>query len=81
MARVAPLYAYLGMHNVALKHPLPHSSGRRLTVNVVYEHGTERTAKSMLGYGLGMTMAEWVCRSLMGLGQTWHLEDGAPSPP
>ncbi|MEU9379957.1 hypothetical protein AB0D38_02630 [Streptomyces sp. NPDC048279] len=27
-----------------------------------------------------MTMAEWACRSLMGLGQTWHLEDGGPDP-
>ncbi|MFF4867348.1 gamma-glutamyltransferase [Streptomyces sp. NPDC001231] len=80
VARVAPLYAYLGMHDVTPKHPLPHSAGQRLTVNAVYEHGTERTAKSMLGYRLGMTMAEWACRSLMGLGQTWHLEDGGPIP-
>ncbi|MBC9727883.1 hypothetical protein [Streptomyces sp. TRM68367] len=34
----------------------------------------------MLGYRLGMTMAEWACRSLMGLGQTWHIEDGGPVP-
>ncbi|MER5387238.1 hypothetical protein ABT040_44665 [Streptomyces sp. NPDC002688] len=80
VARVAPLYAYLGMHAVSPKYPLPHSVGRRLTVNAVYEHGTERTAKSMLGYRLGMTMAEWACRSLMGLGQTWHFEDGGPIP-
>ncbi|MFE2578950.1 gamma-glutamyltransferase [Streptomyces sp. NPDC059378] len=80
VARIAPLYAYLGMHDVSPTHPLSHSVGRRLTVNAVYEHGTERTAKSMLGYRLGMTMAEWACRSLMGLGQTWHLEDGGPIP-
>lgn len=80
VARVSPLYAYLGIHDVTPKHPLPHTSGRRLTVNAVYEHGTERSAKSMLGYRLGMTMAEWACRSLMGLGQTWHIEDGGPVP-
>ncbi|NJQ03305.1 gamma-glutamyltransferase [Streptomyces sp. PLAI1-29] len=80
VARVSPLYAYLGLHDVTPKHPLPHSVGRRLTLNAVYEYGTERTAKNALGYRLGMTMAEWACRSLMGLGQTWHLEDGGPHP-
>ncbi|MCC2275594.1 gamma-glutamyltransferase [Streptomyces sp. ET3-23] len=80
VARVAPLYAYLGMHDVEPKHPLPHASGRRLTLNAVYEHGTERSGKNILGYRLGMTMAEWACRSLMGLGQTWHIEDGGPVP-
>ncbi|MEV5155869.1 gamma-glutamyltransferase [Streptomyces werraensis] len=80
VARISPLYAYLGIHDVTPRHPLPHTSGRRLTVNAVYEHGTERSAKSILGYRLGMTMAEWACRSLMGLGQTWHIEDGGPIP-
>ncbi|WP_405543274.1 gamma-glutamyltransferase [Streptomyces goshikiensis] len=80
VARVAPLYAYLGMHSVDTKHPLPGSMGRRLTVNPVYEYGTERSAKNALGYRLGMTMAEWATRSLMGLGQTLHIEDGGPVP-
>ncbi|MEU1591267.1 gamma-glutamyltransferase [Streptomyces sp. NPDC005708] len=78
VARVAPLYAYLGIHAYDGQHA--HNAGRRLTVNAVYEHGTERTAKSALGYRLGMTMTEWACRSLMGLGQTWHIEDGGPDP-
>lgn len=80
VARVSPLYAYLGLHDITPKHPLPHSAGRRLTLNAVYQYATERTAKNAVGYRLGMTMAEWACRSLMGLGQTWHLEDGGPDP-
>ncbi|HUW11561.1 MAG TPA: gamma-glutamyltransferase, partial [Anaerolineae bacterium] len=80
VARVAPLYAYIGMHDFTPKKPLKGSSGRRLTVNAVYEHGTERSARHAVGYRLGMTMAEWACRSLMGLGQTWHIEDGGPDP-
>lgn len=80
VARVAPLYAYLGTHSVDAKHSLPGSKGRRLTVNPVYEYGTERSAKNALGYRLGMTMAEWATRSLMGLGQTLHIEDGGPIP-
>ncbi|MEV7556463.1 gamma-glutamyltransferase [Streptomyces sp. NPDC089795] len=80
IARVAPLYAYLGMHDVIPRHPLPGTVGRRLTLNPVYRFGTERTAKGAAGYRLGMTMAEWACRSLMGLGQTEHLELGGPVP-
>ncbi|MFG3013889.1 hypothetical protein ACGFZB_26350 [Streptomyces cinerochromogenes] len=68
------------MHDVTPKYPLPGAAGRRLTLNPVYEYGTERTAKNALGYRLGRTMAEWACRSLMGLGQTWHLELGGPDP-
>ncbi|MYS22498.1 hypothetical protein GA0115240_142152 [Streptomyces sp. DvalAA-14] len=78
VARVAPLYAYLGIHAYAGQHA--DNAGRRLTVNAIYEHGTERTAKGALGYRLGMTMTEWACRYLMGLGQTWHIEDGGPDP-
>lgn len=83
VARVAPLYAYIGMHDFVPKKPktpLPGSTGRRLTVNAVYEYATEQSARHALGYRLGMTMAEWACRSLMGLGQTWHIEDGGPDP-
>ncbi|WP_433433083.1 hypothetical protein [Nonomuraea sp. CA-141351] len=78
VARVAPLYAYLGMHPFMPPFPVPGIKGRRLTLNPVYAFGTERSAKNAAGYRLGMTMAEWVCRSLLGLGQTEHLELGGP---
>ncbi|MFC8663155.1 gamma-glutamyltransferase [Streptomyces sp. NPDC057199] len=80
VARVSPLYAYLGAHAVAPRHPVPGAKGQRLTLNPVYEHGTERTAKNAAAYRLGMTMTEWACRSLLGLGQTHHLELGGPIP-
>ncbi|MFJ6635770.1 gamma-glutamyltransferase [Streptomyces sp. NPDC091376] len=80
VARVSPLYAYLGAHPVKPRHPVPGAKGRRLTLNPVYAHGTERTAKNAAAYRLGMTMAEWACRSLLGLGQTEHLELGGPIP-
>ena len=80
MARVAPLYAYLGAHPVEPRYPVPGAKGRRLTLNPVYAHGTERTAKNAAAYRLGMTMTEWACRSLLGLGQTEHLELGGPIP-
>ncbi|MBB4919167.1 gamma-glutamyltransferase [Streptosporangium saharense] len=72
VARVSPLYAYLGMH------PVRGTKGRRLTLNPVYAYGTERSAKNAAAYRLGMTMTEWACRSLLGLGQTEHLELGGP---
>lgn len=80
VARVSPLYAYLGAHFVEPRHPVPGSKGRRLTWNPVYAHGTERSAKNAAGYRLGMTMTEWACRSLLGLGRTEHLELGGPIP-
>ncbi|MFH9863631.1 hypothetical protein [Streptomyces sp. NPDC017202] len=40
--------------------------------------GTEASAFGAFGYRLGMTMAEWACRSLMGLGGTWHIENSRP---
>ncbi|GAA1278548.1 hypothetical protein [Streptomyces aureus] len=80
VARVSPLYAYLGAHLVKPRHPVPGAKGRRLTLNPVYAHGTERTAKNAAAYRLGMTMTEWACRSLLGLGQTEHLELGGPNP-
>ncbi|BCM65665.1 hypothetical protein EASAB2608_00999 [Streptomyces sp. EAS-AB2608] len=80
VARVSPLYAYLGAHPVKPRHPVPGAKGRRLTLNPVYAHGTERTAKNAAAYRLGMTMTEWACRSLLGLGQTEHLELGGPIP-
>ncbi|MGW6536086.1 gamma-glutamyltransferase [Streptomyces sp. NPDC055051] len=80
VARVAPLYAYLGAHPFKHQPPVPGATGRRLTLNPVYAYGTERTAKSAAAYRLGMTMTEWACRSLLGLGQTEHLELGGPIP-
>lgn len=80
VARVSPLYAYLGAHPVKPRHPVPGAKGRRLTWNPVYAHGTERSAKNAAGYRLGMTMTAWACRSLLGLGQTQHLELGGPVP-
>lgn len=79
-ARVAPLYAYLGALDFRPLYPVPGAIGRRLTLNPVYAYGTERTAKNAAAYRLGMTMAEWACRSLLGLGQTEHLELGGPVP-
>ncbi|MFB6552681.1 hypothetical protein [Streptomyces sp. NPDC056405] len=80
VARVSPLYAYLGAHPVTPRHPVDGAKGRRLTWNPVYAHGTERSAKVAAGYRLGMTMTDWACRSLLGLGQTEHLELGGPIP-
>ncbi|MET9105025.1 gamma-glutamyltransferase [Streptomyces zhihengii] len=80
VARVSPLYAYLGAHPVMPRYPVDGAKGRRLTWNPVYAHGTERSAKVAASYRLGMTMTEWACRSLLGLGQTEHLELGSPVP-
>ncbi|MEU2458217.1 hypothetical protein ACWGNY_03585 [[Kitasatospora] papulosa] len=80
VARVAPLYAYIGAHPFEHQPPVPGATGQRLTLDPVYAYGTERTAKSAAAYRLGMTMTDWVCRSLLGLGQTQHLELGGPVP-
>jgi hypothetical protein len=40
----------------------------------VYKEGTEKTARALFAYRIGMTMAEWACRGLMGLGPTIHAE-------
>ncbi|MFF5108109.1 hypothetical protein [Streptosporangium sp. NPDC000509] len=80
VARVSPLYAYLGAHPVVPQYPVRGTKGRRLTLNPVYAYGTERSAKNAAAYRLGMTMTEWACRSLLGLGQTEHLELGGPIP-
>ncbi|MFF9089942.1 gamma-glutamyltransferase [Streptomyces sp. NPDC014991] len=75
-ARIAPMDTYLDLHDGPKLHP--GNSGRRLTSNVVLQEGTESSARGAFSYRLGMTMAEWACRSLMGLGQTWHIEDKWP---
>ncbi|WP_333769196.1 gamma-glutamyltransferase [Streptomyces sp. IBSBF 2435] len=76
VARIAPLYAFLALH----QGPTPHAynAGRRLTSNRVLERGTEASARGAFSYRLGMTMAEWVCQR-MGLGQTFNLEDSWPA--
>lgn len=76
IARVAPLQAYLCMKDV----PGPeYAAGRRLFVSAVYQHGTERSAHSAFGYHLGMTMAQWACVGMSGLGSTRHIEAGGPN--
>lgn len=75
-ARIAPLNAYLDLHDGDRLHE--YNAGRRLTANVVLEHGTEASAFGAFSYRLGMTLAEWACRSLMGLGETWHIENSWP---
>jgi hypothetical protein len=74
IARRAPLAAYL--------HRTPSATlgggGYQLEPNAVYREGTERTARAMFGYRIGMTMAEWACRGLMGHGPTVHAEATTP---
>ena len=71
IARVAPLQAYLSLKDV----PAPDgAAGRRLFVNAVYRHGTERSAHAAFGYHLGMTMAQWLTVGMAGLPATVHLE-------
>lgn len=71
VARTSPLVAYLG------RSPYPTSpggSGFVVKPNVVYQDGTEQTAQAAFGYRIGMTMAEWACRGLMGSGPTLRAE-------
>ncbi|HWO66954.1 MAG TPA: hypothetical protein VNO31_43670 [Umezawaea sp.] len=76
LARRSPLSAYL----VRTRHrSSTGGTGFTLEPNVVYTDGTEVTAKAAFGYRAGMTMAEWACRGLMGLGATVHAEAHAPT--
>ncbi len=70
IARRSPLAAYLGGSGGL--------GGYRVQPNVVYREGTESTAQAAFGYRIGMTMAEWACRGLMGLGPTTHAEAATP---
>ncbi|MCS7484783.1 hypothetical protein ACFFQW_05750 [Umezawaea endophytica] len=76
LARRSPLSAYL----VRTRHrSSTGGTGFTLAPNVVYTDGTEATAKAAFGYRAGVTMAEWACRGLMGLGATVHAEAHAPT--
>ena len=77
LARCSQLIAYLRRSPSANAHP--GSSGYLLEPNAVYYYGTERTARAAFGYRVGMTMAEWVSRGLMGLGPTLHAEASRPA--
>jgi hypothetical protein len=76
IARRAPLAAYL--YRTASAAAPPGGTGHQLEPNAVYREGTEKTARAMFGYRIGMTMAEWACRGLMGLGPTIHAEATTP---
>jgi hypothetical protein len=72
IARRSPLAAYL--YRTGIQSLLPGTAAYRLEPNVVYQEGTEKTARALFAYRIGMTMAEWACRRLMGLGPTIHAE-------
>ena len=76
LARCMPLMAYL--RRTPNLDPDLGSGGYLLEPNAVYYHGTEKTARGAFGYRIGMTLAEWVCRGLMGLGPTFHAEANRP---
>ncbi|WP_236652149.1 hypothetical protein [Streptacidiphilus neutrinimicus] len=71
IARVSPLQAYLSLKDVEAP---AEAAGRRLFVNAIYRHGTERSAHAAFGYHLGMTMAQWLTVGMAGLPATVHLE-------
>jgi hypothetical protein len=72
IARRSPLAAYL--YRVSHQSLPFRSAGYHLEPNVVYQERTEKTARVLFAYRIGMTMAEWACRKLMGLGPTIHAE-------
>jgi hypothetical protein len=76
IARRSPLIAYLSRSQSLARLS---GSGFLVEPNVVYHDGTEKTAQAAFGYRIGMTMAEWACRGLMGLGPTAHAESQKPS--
>jgi len=71
IARISPLHAYLSLKDVNVPTG---AAGRRLFVNTIYRHGTERSAHAAFGYHLGMTMAQWLTVGMAGLPATVHLE-------
>ncbi|UFQ15732.1 MULTISPECIES: hypothetical protein [Streptomyces] len=76
LARRYPLSAYLIRRQAVVPHQ--DGVGREVVPSVVYTHGTENSTRSAFGYHVGMTMAEWACRGLMGLGPTTHAESAIP---
>ncbi|MFE7425245.1 hypothetical protein [Streptomyces sp. NPDC057545] len=77
VSRISPLHAYLRLKKV--ETTVSGAAGRCLFVNAIHRHGTERSARSAFGYHLGMTMAQWACAGMMGLGPTQHIEAGGPN--
>jgi hypothetical protein len=77
LARWSPLMAYL-RRSRSPKAQLG-MSGWLVEPNDVYRRATEKTAQAAFGYRIGMTMAEWACRGLMGLGPTLHAEAFQPA--
>ena len=75
-ARCSPLRAYLQRARSAPGAAAV--TGYSLEPNVVYLEGTEKTARAMFAYRIGMTMAEWACTRLLGLGPTVHAEATVP---
>lgn len=77
-ARRSPLRAYLQRARNAAG--VAAVTGYSLEPNVVYLEGTEKTARALFAYRIGMTMAEWACRGLLRLGPTVHAEAIRPLP-
>ena len=76
-ARRSPLRAYLQRAHSAAG--VASMTGYSLEPNLVYLEGTEKTARALFAYRIGMTMAEWACRGLLGLGPTVHAEATRPA--
>lgn len=72
IARISPLVAYLGRQ----RHT--GGTGYRVAPSVVYNNGPEASARGGFSYQMGMAMAEWACRGLMGSGPTTHAETKRP---
>jgi hypothetical protein len=65
--RIDPLRAYLGLD----KSPIGLPVVRRSTL---YEHGAEATERAAFAYRLGMTMADWLCVTRLGMPALTHLK-------
>ncbi|MFE2315911.1 hypothetical protein ACFXC8_22710 [Streptomyces sp. NPDC059441] len=76
MARRYPLSAYLVRDSVQTDQEA--QPRWKVIPSAVYSHGTESSTRTAFGYHIGMTMAEWACGTLMGLGPTTHAESAAP---
>ncbi|MBE2997245.1 hypothetical protein IDM40_00805 [Nocardiopsis sp. HNM0947] len=76
LARTTPLTAYLSREEF---QQADGGTRPRLVPSLAYTQGAEPSAQGAFAYRLGMTMAEWGCRSLMGLGMTTHGESAEPA--